>query len=78
MNDLTTLLRHLIQGTEKASGKPCDTIVVGSDRRAGEVLAALQELGRDFHVIADDEISPSRIYVTSQAALGLFKGGGQN
>lgn len=67
----------MIEGIEKVGGK-CDTVVCGSDEMAGRALAALAELGRDFHVIADNEISATRMYVTSQEALAQFPGSGRN
>ncbi len=71
------LLQSMISGIEKAGGT-CDTIVVGSDVNAEKVREALIELGHDFHVIADDEISSKNIWVTSQEALGKMPCGGQN
>lgn len=77
-NRLTTkLLKSMIDGIEARGGK-CDTIACGSDDLANQARACLQELGLDYHVIADDELSPSRIWVTSQEALSQFPGGGRN
>jgi hypothetical protein len=79
MNKLTTaLLKSMISGIEKVGGK-CDVVVCGSDERAGEALAALEELGKgDWPVIVDSELSPKRMWVTSQQALSQFSGGGRN
>lgn len=72
------LLKSMIEGIEKSGGK-CDVIVCGSDARAGEALAALAELGKgDWPVIVDSELSPTRMWVTSQSALSQFPGGGRN
>jgi hypothetical protein len=71
------LLASMIKGIE-AQGQICDMVVVGSDIKAEEVLKALQELGRDMHVIADNEISPKRIWVTSEAAIAQMPGGCRN
>ncbi len=71
------LLKSMIDGM-MARNIPVDTIVIGSDIRAEEVRSALDFLGLDYHVIADDELSPSRVWVTSTHALSMIPGGGRN
>lgn len=71
-------LKQLIDTTSKITGAVFDTVVVGTDQRAQEAREALAELGLDYHVIADDELGPNSIWVTSQRALAQFPGGGQN
>jgi len=71
------LLEHLISGLEKLGKKP-DTVLLGSDIKAEEVLTALHQLGRDMHVIADNEISPKRLWVMTSEDLAKFLGGGSN
>lgn len=66
-------LESMIKGVPGA-----DTIVCGSDQVALEVQELIHELGRDFHVIADSELSPKRVWVTTLSALGQFEGGGRN
>ena len=70
-------LESMIKGIEKR-GQKCDTIVVGSDFAAEMVMHILHDLGRDMHVIADDKLSATRIWVTSADALREFPGGGRN
>lgn len=77
MDNLTKALKSTVDSMTKRGSKP-DTIVVGSDLMAGKALASLQKLGLDFHVIADNEISPTRWYITSQEELSKFPGGGRN
>lgn len=78
MTNLKPLIESMISGIETRGGK-ADIIVCGSDRVAGYALAALQELGKgDWPVIVDEELSPGRVWVTSQSALGEFPGGGRN
>lgn len=77
MKSLAPMLKSMINGIQKVGGE-CDTVVCGSDEMAGQVLAALAELKLDYHVIADDEINPRNMYVTSQKALAQFPGGGRN
>jgi hypothetical protein len=76
MSSLTPMLKSMIEGIER-NGGACDTVVVNSDAMAGKVLASLIELGRDFHVIADNKLG-NRIYVTSQESLSRFPGGCSN
>lgn len=77
MKTLAPMLKSMIEGIESRGGD-CDTVVCGSDEMAGRALAALAELKRDFHVIADNGISSQRMYVTSQKTLNQFPGSGRN
>ena len=72
------MLKSMIDGIEASSGKKPDTVVCGSDYVAEQVREMLAELELDFHVITDDELSPSRVWVTSQEALAEFPGGCRN
>jgi len=76
-NSMTALLKSMIDGVEKAGGK-AEAVVCGSDSKAEQIREALTELGRDMHVIADDELSPNRCWVTSIEGLSQFPGGGRN
>jgi len=73
----TAMLKHLIDGIERFGGT-ADVVVCGSDLMADRAREILAELGRDFHVIVDDELSPQRLWVTTLADLAKFPGGGQN
>lgn len=77
MLQLRLLLKHLIAGMEVA-GAPCDTVVVGSDELAGRIREELKVLELDYHVIVDDELGKTRMFVTSQDALSKFPGGCAN
>lgn len=78
MSKFTQALKAGIDGVRNKSGTEPDTIMCGSDEVAEQIRKSLTELGLDMHVIADDELSPKRYWITSQSALGNFKGSGQN
>lgn len=78
MSTITSLLKSMIEGVEKRTGRAPDTVVCGSDIRSEQIRKSLQELGRDLHVIADNEISPKNVYVTHTDDLAQFPGGGRN
>lgn len=61
-------------GITKRAGRPPDVAVCGSDAMAEDVRAACQELGLDLHVIADKEISPKRVWLTSLSSMDLIPG----
>jgi hypothetical protein len=75
---VTKFTLALKAGIDGIRGTPPDTVVCGSDKTALKIRESLAELGLDMHVIADDELSPNKYWVTSQAALSQIKGGGQN
>ena len=78
MTDLKPLIESMISGIEARGGK-ADIIVCGSDRVAGYALKALEELGKgDWPVVVDNELSPGRVWVTSEQALRDMPGGGRN
>lgn len=77
VTSMQKLLKSMINGM-MSRNIPVDTIVIGSDVRAEEVRSALDFLGLDYHVIADDELSPKRVWVTSAHALSMMPGGGRN
>ncbi len=77
MTKAKNLLKILIDGLEKVGAK-AEVCLIGSDYRAEQVRAWLDELGKDMHIIADDEISPRNIYVCSLDALSQFPGGCSN
>lgn len=72
------LFKHMVESTEKTSGKAPDVCVVGTDAMAEDVRAAIEELGYSMAVVADDELSPKRVWVTSLNALGELPLGGRN
>jgi phosphoribosylanthranilate isomerase len=67
MAKLTGLIKAITRGLT------VDTIVCGQEA-AEDVREALLELGLDYHVIADEKISPRRVYATSVRALTSFSG----
>jgi hypothetical protein len=52
--------------------------VCGSDALAEDIRASCEVLGLEMTVIADDELSPRRYFLTTVEGLSLFKGSGQN
>ena len=72
------LLQSMIDGVKKTSGKSPDMIVCGSDEVADQARKILYQMGLDFHVIADDELSPNKLWVTSFRDLGEMPNGGRN
>lgn len=78
MSPTSTLIKACYEGIIRTSGKAPDCVVVGSDKRAADVLEALEELKLDLHVIADDGLGPNTVLVTHTDDLAKFPGGGRN
>ncbi len=76
------ILNNNMNGVMRAGGEPVEgnewCIVVGTDERAAEYRGYLAELGREAHVIADDEMMPNCAMITTTHALEQMKGGGRN
>lgn len=78
MTPTATLIKACYEGIIKSCGKAPDVVVVGSDKRAADVLEALDQLKLNLHVIADDKLGPNTVLVTHTDDLAKFPGGGSN